>query len=205
MELLAEPRTVLGKNVAKLRLQGLTPASLYGKGLPSVAIQTSSAGLATLLRRASRNDVITLTVGSTTYPVVVRLVQRLSVTQQVLHVDFMQVSTTESMLADIALNFIGVAPSVEAGTTTLQQTRNSIEVSGIASALPSSIQIDTSGWSDPAHLLKARDIVLPAGVTLASDPDATVAMLVGAHAVEAEPEAEKAAGTTETATEAEEK
>lgn len=207
MELLAEPRTVLGKRVAGLRRQGLTPASLYGKGLPSIAIQASTPGLNTLLRRASRNDVISLTVGSTTYPVVVRLVQRLSITQQVLHVDFMQVSTTESMLADVALNFVGIAPSVEAGTTTLLKTRDSIEVSGIASALPSSIQIDTSTWDDPAHHLKARDIPLPDGVTLMSDPDATVAMLVGAHVAVDEDAETKTETTTEAATktEAEEK
>lgn len=130
MEVVAERRTVLGEKVAALRGQGLTPASLYGKGLASQALQLAAADLLLLLPTSPRNDIVTLHV------------------------------------------------AVAARTATLVRVHERLDVSGLAAALPSSIEIDVASWTDPTQVFRARDVLLPVGVTLVSDPDVTMAMLV---------------------------
>ena len=182
MDLQAQPRTVFGKQVARLRLKGITPASIYGKAVESIAVQVSSSDLTRLLNGARRNDVITLELPPNKYAVVVRLIQRNPITQEILHMDFLRVSSTESMHAEVGVNLVGVAPIIASGMATLLRTRERLEVSGIAAALPSAIEVDISGWEDVEQVLKAGDVPLPAGVTLVTDPETTIAMLTPAHA-----------------------
>ena len=40
--IVAAPRTVLGKKVKQLRRQGRLPANVYGKGIPSTALDLDS-------------------------------------------------------------------------------------------------------------------------------------------------------------------
>ncbi|MGB1252171.1 MAG: 50S ribosomal protein L25, partial [Candidatus Promineifilaceae bacterium] len=46
----AELRTVLGKGTKNLRLAGITPGIVYGKGSEPVAIQTNEHDLAAVFR-----------------------------------------------------------------------------------------------------------------------------------------------------------
>ena len=60
MELSAEQRSVTGKQVKRLRQQGLVPAVLCGHNVESVPVQVRRDELAQLLRRSGRTAIVQL-------------------------------------------------------------------------------------------------------------------------------------------------
>jgi large subunit ribosomal protein L25 len=132
-DLQVAPRSVLGKEVAKLRRAGQTPANVYGHKIDSKAIQADTAALLRLFKGASRNQIINLKVDDEDAPrtVVVRDVARDPVTHKVLHVDFFQVSMTEKMRAQVQVVLTGTSDAVETYQGILLQMLESIEVEAL--------------------------------------------------------------------------
>lgn len=84
----ATPRTVLGKQVKKLRREGQLPANVYGKGLPSVAIQLDSKAFKDIFSEVGETGLIDLKVDGKSHPVLVKNLQMNYQSQTPLHVDF---------------------------------------------------------------------------------------------------------------------
>ena len=98
-----QPRTVVGKAVAKLRRDGTLPASIYGRGLDSVAVQMPYVLARDLMNSHGYNSLINVQVEgeSSPRPVVVKQVDQNPVTRELWHVDFYQVDLT---LTDLETN-----------------------------------------------------------------------------------------------------
>src|SRR4051812_21515684 len=99
----AEPRTTLGKSVARLRREGVLPANIYGRGVDSTAVQIATRDAAALLRVHGVNTLVNLQVAGESMPrsVVVRGTQRHPVNQALQHVDFYQVDVNRNMQAHV--------------------------------------------------------------------------------------------------------
>ncbi len=183
MELAAQPRTVVGKKLTALRREGLTPGNVFGKGMASTPVQLSTTVLEKAIMHAGTNDVISLKVSAgpgapaITHDVILRHVERAPLTRQVLHADFFRVSATTAMEADVRAIFVGEPPSVANKTAALVAAQTAFRVSGLPALLPSSITIDLSELT--ALQLRLKDISLPEGITLVSDPEAVLVNLVG--------------------------
>ena len=59
----AEPREIIGKQVSRLRREGILPAVVYGHGHESQPIQLDAHEFETLLRHAGRHTLLDLAVG----------------------------------------------------------------------------------------------------------------------------------------------
>ena len=106
------PRDVLGKKVSVLRRSGMTPIHLYGKGVPSRALQGDTTTVARVVSQAGQNIPLYLKVNDTQGQdlVFVREVQRHPVTNQILHVDFYRVEATQRLRGEIPVVLTGDAP-----------------------------------------------------------------------------------------------
>ena len=199
MELQATQRTVLGKKVKALRRQGATPAHLFGRDLASQALQVASLDLQRLLRTAGRNALVDLTVQEggkhkdSSYKVMVRDVQHNPVTGEVLHVDLYRVLLTERMEVEVPVVLVGIAPAIDRNQGTLVQSARAIRVEGLPGTLPSVVEVDISGLEEAHQAVHAKDIALPAGTSLASDPDLVIANVVPRRGISEAEEAEAAA------------
>src|SRR5439155_20353699 len=91
LDLSAEPRSVFGKHVRRLRRQGIIPANIYGHGA-SRAIQASSRALERLLSQGGRTGVVTIAVDGHSETALLKTMQRDPRSGQILHVDFQAVS-----------------------------------------------------------------------------------------------------------------
>jgi large subunit ribosomal protein L25 len=189
-----DPRMVTGKKVKSLRRQGLIPAHLYGKGTESLALQASLQTISTLLRTAGRNAIIDLQINGEgePRPVVLRGVQRNPVTDELLHIDFFQISLSETLRADVALRLIGEAPGVHVHGGVLLQSLDHVTVEALPLNIPSHIDVDVSTLETLDSSIFVRDLDVPPNVELLSDPDQVVAK-VEAPRIAAEIEAEAAA------------
>ena len=177
-ELQVAPRTVLGKDVKKLRRDGQTPANIYGHKIESTAVQADSAALLRLFKGSSRNQIINLKVEGEASPrtVVVREVARHPVTHNVLHVDFFQVSMTEKMRAQVQVVLVGTSDAVATYQGILLQTLESIEVEALPGDIPAQFEADVSVLTQLEQGIHVRDLHIDESkVTVHTDPDVVVA------------------------------
>ena len=184
MEILAQKRTVLGKKVKALRKEGVTPVSLFGKGMASLALQVRTTDLHRVLTTTGRNALVDLAItdaakgSDASYKVMVRDLQINPVNDQVLHVDFYRVLMTQRMEAEVQVVLIGVAPAVDRGLGTLTHGVSAIRVDGLPGTIPSAVEVDVSPLEEANQSIFAKDIPLPSGVSLVSDPEQIVARVV---------------------------
>ena len=203
-ELDVSKREIKGKKVRFLRREGKTPANLYGHGVESIPLCVDSKHLAQTLAQAGKTDLIALKIDGSKTPrnVLVREVQRNSISGELLHVDFYQVRMTEKIKADIPLVFVGEAPALKKKNVSLIHITDSVNVEALPDALPHNIEIDVSILEEIDQAICVRDIQLDEKVTLLTDPEQMIAKIEEARReevieVEAEEEVEEEAEAAE--------
>jgi large subunit ribosomal protein L25 len=184
IELRTASRTVHGKQVKKLRTEGLIPAVVYSGDLPAQSIQIESRALSRVLRQAGSTTLINLYVDESSQPHVVlaREIQRDPLTGEVLHTDFFQVRLTEKVKTTPRLEFVGESPLVRSGTAVLLHGVSELEVECLPTDLIHSIEVDISALQNLEDTIQVRDLAVPPGVTILAPADEVVASLVTTRA-----------------------
>lgn len=186
--LMAEPRTIHGKKVKRLRREGLVPGVVYGPVVEeTISVSVNSRDFSKFFTTHGHSTIFTLTWDGGKQPVLIREVQRDPVRQDVLHVDFFAPNMRVKLRQSVPVTLHHHVDVEEGGV--LQTVLNEIEVEALPANLPHEIMVDASGLTAVGDSLHVSDIVAPANVEIVTDPTATVASIV--HQVtEAGPEAE---------------
>jgi large subunit ribosomal protein L25 len=200
-----EKRTSTGHKARHLRATGWVPAVLYGGPEPTEQLQLVERDLDRMLVKGAASQLLNL-VGAD-FPktrVLIREVQRHPVRRSLLHVDFVRVAAGQKITMAVPLHLVGLAPAIELGAVLLQNV-DSVEITCLPDDLPQSIVVDVSGLAEVTDRIYARDLKLPAGVSLAADysDEPLVAMNLSRAAAHADEEEEgaEAAATVEILTE----
>jgi large subunit ribosomal protein L25 len=191
IELSVKPRRVLGKKVAALRRQGVTPANVYGRNLESKAVEVETVVLTHLLRSAGRNVIIDLHIEGEDLPrpVMLRTVQREPATSRLLHVDFYQVSLTQKMRTEVPLILVGEAPAVAEFGGILLQSLNSIAVEALPGDIPPHVEVDVSALTQLDDSVHVRELPIDlTKVHVMTDAEQVVAKVAPPRLVAAEEE-----------------
>jgi large subunit ribosomal protein L25 len=188
IELKAEPRTLTGRQVKRLRAEGYVPAVVYGSQVETAPIQVEGKTLHRVLAKAGGNTLISLQIGKKK-PVLTlaREIQRDIIRHHILHVDFYQVIMTEKITAEIPLVLTGEAPAVEEGGI-LVHGLNTVEVQCLPADLPSALEVDLSSLAEFNDLVAVTDLQVPSSVTILSDPESVIARIEAPRIVEEEEE-----------------
>lgn len=178
-----EVRGDAGKGVArKLRAAGRIPGVVYGRAQAPVPISLDPKALRRLLVKsdAGLNTLLELDVagGGALHgkPVLVRDLQRDPVKGDYLHADLLAVDLRQRLQVAVPVHLTGKARGVELGGI-LDHSLREIELLCLPTAIPKEIQVDVSSL-DVGSSLHVRDLVLPEGVELRSDPDLSVVSVV---------------------------
>ena len=192
--LAVDPREVTGKKVKALRRQGLVPAHLYGKETDSLALQARTEEVINVIKTAGRNAIINLEISGEgePRPVVLRGVQQHPITDELLHVDFFQISLTETLTADVVITVVGEAPAVSVYAGVLLQSLDHIQIEALPANIPLNIEVDISVLEELDDALFVRDLMVPADLTVLTAPDQVV-VKVSPPKVELEVEEEELA------------
>lgn len=169
----------------RLRAEDKIPGVLYGHGMAPISLSVARRDLrAALSGPAGVNTIVDLKVGGTTYPAIVKELQRHPVRRTVSHIDFQQISMTEEIVVNVPIHLTGTAKAVVAEGGLVDPAVDSIEVRTTPSAMPNEILIDITNMTvnDVIHL---RDVALPAGVSAVGDPDLVVVTVLTTRASEA--------------------
>jgi large subunit ribosomal protein L25 len=166
----------------RLRGEDKIPGVLYGHGMQPVSLSVARRDLRSALSGpAGVNTIIDLSVGGTTYPAIVKELQRHPVRRTVSHIDFQQISMTEEIVVSVPIHLSGNAKAVVAEGGLVDAAVDTIEVRTTPSSMPNEILVDITNMTvnDVIHL---RDITLPAGVTAVGDPDLVVVTVLTTRA-----------------------
>ena len=175
-QLLAETRDGGGKGAARrLRREGMIPAVLYGAGKDTVSITLNAKDVHKRLENeAFYSHILDIKVGSQGTQAVLKALQRDPVTDQVVHMDLLRVSSSQEITMHVPLHFVGedTCPGKKAGGVA-NHLLVDLEISCLPKDLPEYIEVDMSKMDigDSIHL---SELVMPAGVTLlaiAQEPD----------------------------------
>lgn len=189
IKLSAESRTDFGKGAARqARRDALTPAVIYGHGTDPKHVNVDAHALQLALR--TPNVLISLDIkDGGTELVIPKAVQKHPLKRSVSHVDFLIVKKGEKVTVDVAIVTEG---ELAAGGNMLETLQNTISVEAEATHIPTEVTVSIAGLEAGATI-HAKDLVLPAGTTLAVDGDIAVLQVVSPQAEE--PAAEGAEGT----------
>jgi large subunit ribosomal protein L25 len=197
-----EPRTPgKTKHVKAVRAAGKIPGVLYGRGNEPVAFQVDRPALREALSGESTVLKITVPGRKGDIHAVLKDYQLDPVRDTLTHIDLLEISMTERLVANVNVRVEGEAPGVKDGGV-LDQPTFQVEVEALPSDLPPELVVDVSGLGI-GDSVKVSDITPPAGVTIRTDPDTTIAVISTPSTmeeIEAEEEAEgEAADETATA------
>jgi len=171
----AQQRQVLGKKVKTLRKAGITPIHLYGPDFESQALQADAATLRRVLVHVGRNRPVSVQVDGSAQPNIcfVRDIKFSPLTVEVQHVDFLRVDVTQKLEFQVPVHIVNDAPAVRKGGILVQPVRE-LTLESLPLEAPAAIEVDISVLEDVGMSIRARDLKLPPGVTLVSDPDQVV-------------------------------
>lgn len=126
-----------------LRNNGLTPAVIYGKDLPSKSISVSAIEFIKTLKITGKNGVIDLTTDEGTFEVIAHDIQREPIKGDILHIDFYKVDMKKEMDANVQVRLVGEALGVKDGGI-VQHTLHEISVRALPTNIPEEIEVDIS-------------------------------------------------------------
>jgi large subunit ribosomal protein L25 len=185
----AEPRTEFGKGAARrTRREGRVPAVMYGHGAENRHFTLPGHELMIALK--TPNALFSLS-GLEKRPVLAlpKAVQRDAITGFIEHVDLIEVRRGEKVTVEIPIRVSG---DVFSGGL-LDQQLVQLAVEAEATHLPSGVDVDVEGM-EVGTAVHAKDIALPAGATLVTDPEALVLHVLAAPTVDLGEEPEAAEG-----------
>ena len=175
----AEPRTEFGKGAARrTRRAGRVPAIIYGHGTDTRHITLPGHELMMALKTA--NVLISLDgLPGGNQLALPKAVQRDPIKGSVQHVDLIMVRRGEKVTVEVPVHVTG---EVFAGGL-LDQQLVQVAVEAEATNIPQAFDVDVNGMEIGASV-HAGDLTLPAGVTLAVDPDTLVLHVLAAPTAE---------------------
>jgi large subunit ribosomal protein L25 len=171
--LVTEIRDTFGKGVArKIRAKGKIPAVIYGHGTEPQHVTLPGHETALILRKS--NQVLELDIQGKIQLALVKDVQKDPVRQIIEHIDLIVVRKGEKVTVDVPIHLEGESAS----GTNVNHGANTISLEVEATHIPESITVSIEGLSEGTHIY-ARDIKLPAGASLVTDPETLIVGITG--------------------------
>ena len=188
-----------GTGTDALRASGRVPAVMYGPKFESLSISIDAIEFRKAFQAAGESTIITLSGDGVSEETLVHDVQFDAVSDEPVHVDFYVVEKGKKVTVAVPIEFVGESAAVKAGAD-LIKVMHELEVEAMPKDLPHDIKVDISVLATVEDQIHAKDIVLPAGVTLLTEADEVVA-IVSAHQEETEVPATDAFDPTKIAVE----
>jgi large subunit ribosomal protein L25 len=169
-------RTAKGRQVRALRRSGMLPAVIYGHNVEPISISLAGREAGRVLGRLSSSSLITIDLEGKEYPSLVREKQENHIKRTLIHVDFMVVSLTEKIRANVGIVLTGNSPAVKDFNAMLINGLSELEVEAFPQDLPESITVDISSLVKIGDGIHVRDIVLSEKVQVLDMPDEMIVL-----------------------------
>ena len=188
-------RNEFGKKEMKaLRKQNLIPCNLYGvekdeKGLPVAKAFTVSFEEVRNLVYSPDIFSVNLTIDGTTVLAVMREIQFHPVKDNILHIDFYQITPEKPIVMAVPVKLNGLAAGVKAGGK-LEQILRRVKAKALYTAIPEKVEIDVTPLGI-GKSFKVGDLKVE-GIEFVSPKDAVICTVMSTRSAAANAAAEEA-------------
>lgn len=176
-----EARSKTGKGICRqLRVAGLIPGVVYGKGMEAVPVTVNPKELgAAIAGEGGQNNLITLKGGGSLdgNTVIVTDLHRDPLKGTLRHVDLHKISLTDKVRVKVQINLVGTAAGVKEGGL-LDFAMHSVEVECLPTHIPEHIDVDVTDLTI-GHSIHVADLKLSAGVKVLEDGRVSVVSVLG--------------------------
>ncbi len=173
----AEKRTVLGKQVKKLRREGYLPANIYGKELSSVAVQVKYTDFEPVFKEVGETGLVDIVLEGEKRPVLIKNLQMNYRTRTPLHADFYQVNLKEKVKSMVPVVITGEPKAVTEKLGVLLTPLSELEVEALPAELPDNIEVDVANLANLDEQITVGDLKAPTGVTILTEAEQVVARI----------------------------
>tara|TARA_A100000164_G_scaffold187282_1_gene166181 strand:+ start:37 stop:720 length:684 start_codon:yes stop_codon:yes gene_type:complete len=157
---------------------GNIPAVVYGLGMEAVSVEIDAREFTNALKtEAGSNVIFNLEVGKNKYTALAREIQKHVYRNEFLHVDFIQIDLSQTVDADVQINFNGTPMGVKEEGGIIQTVNSTITITALPTNIPTSLDLDISELNVGDNLA-ATDVALPQGVELANDEDDSILITI---------------------------
>lgn len=153
----------------RIRNAGRIPAILYGEGREPRALSLEAHSMELALRRGAR--MFEFMVGDKTQMCLLKDIGFNAVGDKMVHMDFLRVDDKKPVVVNVGIEFIN--PPMPVAGALIEFINRDIHVSCLPRAIPSGLTVSIADLAVGGHI-EAKDVVLPAGVTLADPPHKTL-------------------------------
>lgn len=168
-------REKLGSRYARReRAAGRLPAVLYGHGEQPVSISLDARQALRYFHSGEKVFTLDMPGESKGQTVILKDLQFDHLGTNVVHVDLARVDLNEEIEANVHIRLVGDAVGMKKANTILTHPTVTISIRCTVATLPDSIEVNIASL-DVGESIHAREVSLPAGVSLLSDPEAVVA------------------------------
>jgi len=178
----AELREELGKGKVKaLRRSGFIPAVIYKRGDKATSLKLPKKDfIKTLHTKAGENVLITLQVSKdksakkpSSKTVLIKNIQLDPVKDEVIHVDFNEISLTEKIKVKVPIADKGEAIGVKRDEGVLEHIIWEVEVECLPTQIPEKLEANVTNLEIGQDIF-VKDIPVPEGVQILADPESIV-------------------------------
>jgi large subunit ribosomal protein L25 len=190
------PRSTTGKNAnRRTRAGGRVPAVIYGGDRTSANMELDAHKFDVILSHLAGSSAIFRLVqegGGEEAIALLREIQKNPVTDQILHVDLMEIPRGVPVTVSVVVQVVGTNATIKNGEGSVAMALNSIDVSCLPSELPDYLEVDVTDMELNDKIL-VKDVTTPVGEII-TDPESLVLNIKAAAIfVEEEEELEEGA------------
>ena len=197
-KLKVEKRKVLGKQVKKLRREGILPCNIYGKGIKSTAVQVPQTDFDSVYKEAGETGLVDVELDGKLTPVLIHNMQK-DFRGNVLHADFFQVNLKEKVKTMVPLQIVGEPKAVLDKVGLLMNILSEVEVEALPEELPEGIEINVVHLANIDDQVTVADLKVPTNVTVLTEPEQVISKIGELVTKEAQEEAAAEAAAAEVA------
>ncbi|RKD28816.1 50S ribosomal protein L25 [Thermohalobacter berrensis] len=191
-KLKAELRENGGKAYSKkLRKEGFLPGVIYGHNKETRPLKVKIANLKKILNRYGIGTTVNIELEGEVVPAIIKEVQDAIVKDDLVHVDFQQLSANEKIRVHVPIILLG-KDKAGSSTSTIQQQLTKLEMQCFPKYIPQNVTVDVSNLEEGESItIEDLDIYNNENIHIMHEPKEIVASLTSTSREEKEEEKEE--------------
>ena len=182
-----QKRTVVRKQLAALRADGMVPAVIHNHGQESVYVMAPELELGKIYREAGKHHPLNLNVDDQKFLALIKDVHYHPAKRRMDHVVFQAIRQDEKVEAEVPIHLEGEIPAEKVGLMVLHQLDH-VQVEALPKDLIDEFKVDASKLAEIGDQIIVADLVVPEGITILTEADHPIARVVETKAMVSEEE-----------------
>lgn len=163
-----DERTATGKQVAKLRHEGMVPSVVYGGKSVPVHTQSPIVETTKVANKAGKHSPVSLTIDGKKKLAIIKTIDTDPVKHQIRHIAFHTIKQNEVITTTVPISLVGGGESEaeKAGLVVLQALEQ-VDIKAKPADLPQALEVTIANLATAEDKITLSDITLPSGVEYA--------------------------------------